>query len=214
MPALTLSSVRHHLEQALARPLPGAQAHEPLRAVPVGKAIPNFKHTLPPKPGSVLILLYEREGQVCFPLIKRPDYTGAHSGQVSLPGGKAEAGETIIETALREGEEEIGIRPGQVEVIGQLSEFFVVPSNFLVTPVIAWAKEPIDLTPDPREVARILRGELRHLMAPEAVQTKDILAAQQFTMRAPHFEIEGEVVWGATAMMLNEFRTLLMDGSW
>lgn len=161
-----------------------------------------------------MILLYEREGQVCFPLIKRPDYTGAHSGQVSLPGGKAEAGETIIETALREGEEEIGIRPGQVEVIGQLSEFFVVPSNFLVTPVIAWAKEPIDLTPDPREVARILRGELRHLMAPEAVQTKDILAAQQFTMRAPHFEIEGEVVWGATAMMLNEFRTLLMDGSW
>ncbi len=210
MHTLTLSSLRPHLQHALARPLPGAKAHNALRAVPVGKTIPNFKHALPPKPGSVLILLYEHEGEICFPLIKRPDYTGAHSGQVSLPGGKAEPGETSIETALREGEEEIGVHPGQVDVLGQLSEFFVIPSNFLVTPVVALAKEPLSLTPDPREVARILRGELRQLVDPRAVQTKDILAAQAFTMRAPHFEIEGEVVWGATAMMLNEFRTILM----
>ncbi|MCU0420768.1 MAG: CoA pyrophosphatase [Cyclobacteriaceae bacterium] len=213
MQTLTLSSVRDHLAEALARPLPGARAHEPMRAVPIGKTIPNFTHSLPPKPGSVLILLYEHEGEICFPLIKRPDYTGAHSGQVSLPGGKAEPGETSIETALREGQEEIGVLPSQVEVIGRLSDFFVIPSNFLVTPVVAFANGPLALTPDPREVARILRGELRQLIAPGAVQTKDILAAQAFTMRAPHFAIEGEVVWGATAMMLNEFRTLLMDRS-
>jgi 8-oxo-dGTP pyrophosphatase MutT (NUDIX family) len=74
-----------------------------MRATPIGDLLPDFKHALPPKPGSVLILLYEENGLIRFPLIKRPTYSGAHSGQVSLPGGKAESGETFVETALRGG---------------------------------------------------------------------------------------------------------------
>src|SRR5262245_26833582 len=108
-------------------PLPGSSAHEPLRAQSVGDKRPVFEHKTPPKPGSVLILLYPDRGEIRFPLMKRPEYLGAHSGQVSLPGGKAEEGETAVETALREGEEEIGIRSGDVEVIGTLSPFFVIP---------------------------------------------------------------------------------------
>jgi NUDIX domain len=107
---MTLDQLTQYLTQRLQAPLPGSLAHEPLRAKPSGSIIPDFTHKLPPKPGSVLILLYEEAGSIKFPLIKRPQYLGAHSGQVSLPGGKAEAGETVIETALREGEEEIGIR--------------------------------------------------------------------------------------------------------
>jgi 8-oxo-dGTP pyrophosphatase MutT (NUDIX family) len=197
----------------LQQPLPGATAHQVMRATPVGNVLPNFSHKLPPRPGSVLILLYPDKNNIIFPLIQRPQYVGAHSGQVSLPGGKAEAGEDIITTALREGEEEIGIQQQQVQVLGCLSEFFVIPSNFLVTPVIGYVPEPPALTPDAVEVERILLADLHALIHPNAIQTKEIMAAGKYTMQAPHFTVEGEVVWGATAMMLNEFREVVL-GVW
>lgn len=190
-------------------PLPGDEAHSPLRAIPVGNVIPKFEHKVPPKPGSVLILLYPEEGQIRFPLIKRPDYLGAHSGQISLPGGKAEPGEDFIETALREGEEEIGVRKETIKVIGRLSDFFVIPSNFLVTPIIGYVNHKPAFIPDPVEVVRIIQGDIANLLRDDAVKEKEILAAGRFKMRAPHFEIEEEIVWGATAMMLNEFRFIL-----
>jgi 8-oxo-dGTP pyrophosphatase MutT (NUDIX family) len=201
----------HKLSQRLQLALPSALAHDPLRAIPVGNVVPKFEHKVPPKPGSVLILLYEDQGQIKFPLIKRPEYLGAHSGQVSLPGGKAEAGEDPIETALREGKEEIGITPETIHVIGRLSEFYVIPSNFLVTPVVAYVDYFPQFIPDIHEVARILRGDLADLMKDDAIKTKEIVAAGQYRMQAPHFEIEGEIVWGATAMMLNELRLVLKE---
>ena len=197
------------LANRLKEPLPGAKAHEPLRAVPAGSLTPKFEHTLPPRPGSVLILLYQDGDQIKFPLTIRPDYTGTHGGQISLPGGKAEAGEDDIETALREGEEEIGINRKDIKVIGRLSQFFVIPSNFMVTPVVAFAERKPTFEADPVEVFRIIEGNLDDLVREDAIRTKEIMAAKLYPMMAPHFEIEGEVVWGATAMMLNEFRLVL-----
>jgi 8-oxo-dGTP pyrophosphatase MutT (NUDIX family) len=207
---MELSSLAERLSKRLLQPLPGALAHEPMRAVPVGDVTPNFQHKLPPKPGSVLILLYEMEGQIRFPLIVRPEYVGAHSGQISLPGGKAESGEDAIQTALREGEEEIGIDKGKVHVIGKLTDFFVIPSNFLVTPIVGIISEPV-FHPDSFEVSRIISCALIDLLLEGAIKRKEITAAGKYRMMAPHFEIEGEVVWGATAMMLNEFRTVLLE---
>ncbi len=191
--------------------LPGSRAHEPLRAKPLGNSIPKFEHTLPPKPGSVLLLLSPQSDTFIFPLIKRPDYSGLHSGQVSFPGGKAETGETAVETALREAKEEIGVDPSAVRVIGQLSSFFVIPSNFMVTPVVGYTQSSVELIPDRHEVARILFGKIADLVGDEAVKTKQIQVAGRYTMEAPHFEIDGEIVWGATAMMLNEFRLILKE---
>lgn len=199
------------LEQRLKLPLPGPEAHEPLRAVPAGLIKPKFEHKTPPKPGGVLILLYQEEGIIKFPLTKRPDYLGTHGGQISLPGGKAEPDEDIITTALREGEEEIGVARSSIKVIGQLSEFFVIPSNFMVTPVIGYLEDRPQFYPDPKEVVRVIEGSLDHLIRSDAVQTKEIMAAKIYPMVAPHFEIEGEVVWGATAMILNEFRIILQN---
>jgi 8-oxo-dGTP pyrophosphatase MutT (NUDIX family) len=199
------------LEQRLKLPLPGGEAHEPLRAVPAGIIKPKFEHKTPPKPGGVLILLYEEDGVIKFPLTKRPDYLGTHGGQISLPGGKAEQDEDIITTALREGEEEIGVLRSRVKVIGLLSEFFVIPSNFIVTPVIGYLEDRPQFNPDPKEVVRVLEGNLDLLIRPDAIQTKEILASKIYPMIAPHFEIEGEVVWGATAMILNELRVLISD---
>lgn len=210
---MTLEKLTEYLSKRLQAPLPGALAHEPLRARPSGSIIPDFTHKLPPKPGSVLILLYEEAGKIKFPLIKRPQYLGAHSGQVSLPGGKAEAGETIIETALREGEEEIGIQASDIHVLGTLSEFFVMPSNFMVTPVVGFVNGSPLFKADQHEVERILQGEIEDLLRANAVREKEILAAGRFQMLAPHFEIENEIVWGATAMMLNEFRMIMQGDS-
>ena len=199
------------LASRLKEPLPGPAAHEIMRAVPVGNAIPKFAHKTPPRPGSVLIVLYPDDNKILFPLIKRPDYDGMHSGQISFPGGKAEQGEDIITTALREGQEEIGINQQSVKVIGKLSDFFVIPSNFMVTPIVGYATSKPLLTPDPIEVARILHGDVESLLPDEVIRKKEITAARSFQMMAPHFEIENEIVWGATAMMLNEFRTLLKE---
>lgn len=199
------------IEQRLREPLPGPDAHEPMRAIPVGDVVPRFAHKTPPKPGSVLIVLYPDANRILFPLIKRPDYTGLHSGQVSFPGGKAEPNEDTIETALREGNEEIGIDKRSVHVIGRLSNFFVIPSNFMVTPIVGYVTKKPTLVAEPLEVAKILHGDVESILPASAVREKEITAAKTYQMRAPNFEIENEVVWGATAMMLNEFRIVLKD---
>lgn len=194
-------------------PLPGEKAHDVFRARPVGDVRPLFGHMNPPRPGGVLILLYEDQGVIKFPLIKRPDYMGAHGGQVSLPGGKAEPGEDAVMTALRECEEEIGVPRQGVTVLGKLSDFLVIPSNYIVTPIVASvARRPV-FRPDPYEVARILEGHLPDISREDAVKEKEIIAAGKYRMMAPHFEIENEVVWGATAMILNEFRMILSEAN-
>lgn len=199
------------LESRLKQKLPSTAAHELLRARPVSGKFPDFGHKLPPRPGGVLILLYEEEGVVKFPLIKRSTYKGTHSAQVSFPGGKAEPNENIIQTALREGEEEIGIVQKDVQVLGRLSDFNVIPSNFLVSPVVA----AIDYVPhfkaDPREVEKIIYADVPELLREDAILEQEILAAGAYPMIAPHFLIEHEIVWGATAMMLNEFRLVLQE---
>lgn len=205
----------HRLIERLAlrlqQPLPGATAHEPLRAVAIGDLRPTFEHRTPPKPGSVIILLYADDGKIKFPLTKRPDYVGTHGGQVSFPGGKAEPGETIEQTAVREAEEEIGIQRSDIELIGRLSEFFVIPSNFIVTPVVAWQRTKPVFVPDPVEVVKVLECSLEELLKKDAIRVKDIIAAKKYQLTAPHFVFEDEIVWGATAMMLNEFRTVLQE---
>jgi 8-oxo-dGTP pyrophosphatase MutT (NUDIX family) len=208
---MNLGELVGKLEQRLKLPLPGGEAHEPLRAVPAGFLKPRFEHKSPPKLGGVLILLYQDDGVIKFPLTKRPDYLGTHGGQISLPGGKAEPDEDIIETALREGEEEIGVDRNAIRVVGRLTDFFVVPSNFIVTPTIGYLSQRPTFVPDPKEVVRVLEGSLDQILKPDSVQVKEILAAKMYPMMAPHFEIDGEVVWGATAMILNELRVIISN---
>lgn len=212
---VSIEELAVRLRARLMLPLPGGDAHEVFRAHPVGDVRPLFSHKLPPKPGGVLILLFEEGDQIKFPLIRRSDYKGAHGGQVSLPGGKAEPGEDVVQTALRECHEEIGVSPEGLEVLGKLSDFFVMPSNFMVTPVVAVSPVRPTFVPDPVEVARVLETDVGSIMGDDAIRQKEILAAGRYRMLAPHFEVDREIVWGATAMMLNEFRIILreiMDG--
>ncbi len=159
----------------------------------------------------MIVLLYEDQGIIKFPLIRRPDYPGTHGGQVSLPGGKAEPGEDAIQTALRECEEEIGVPQKAVSVLGTLSEFLVMASNYLVTPVIACMDHKPVFHQDPFEVSRIVETPLHDVLEDHAIRESEITAAGKYRLVAPHFEIDNEVVWGATAMMLSEFRIVVRE---
>lgn len=208
---MNISDLSVKLNERLSQTLPGDSAHAVLRAVSAGGVMPSFTHKLPPRPGGVLILLYPEGDSIHFPLILRQEYLGAHSGQISLPGGKSEPGEDGVQAALREAEEEIGINRAKPNVLGTLTSFHVIPSNFIITPVVATLDSAPLFRPDPYEVAKIFSGSLHDLVRDDAIREKEILAAGQYRMRAPHFEIAGEIVWGATAMMLNEFRMILRE---
>ncbi len=206
-----LAELNERIKIRLSVNLPGSEVHEPLRAKSIGKILPRFEHKTPPRQGSVLILLYQENGIIKFPLIKRPTYTGTHSGQVSLPGGKVEHDEDVFQAALREGEEEIGVRQKDIRIVGRLSDFNVLPSNFLVSPVIGTINYVPKFLPHTREVEKIIHAGLNELLLEDAIKEKEILAAGLYPMRAPHFLIEDEIVWGATAMMLNEFRVIVQQ---
>jgi 8-oxo-dGTP pyrophosphatase MutT (NUDIX family) len=157
------------------------------------------------------MLLYEEGGQIKFPLIRRAEYAGIHSGQISLPGGKTEAGETPVETALRETEEEVGIPRHSPKVLGALTNFLVIPSNYIITPIIATLDGIPSFHADTREVAAILSCSLNALLDEESIREAEILVSGKHRLRAPHFEVEKHIVWGATAMMLNELRLVLLE---
>src|SRR5688572_27012644 len=177
-----LNELADRLKARMTLPLPGSNVHEALRAKPIGQLLPKFEHKLPPKLGSVLILLYEDHGTIKFPLIKRPTYTGTHSGQISLPGGKLEPDEDVFQAALREAEEEIGVNRNDIRVIGRLSDFNVLPSNFLVAPVVASIDYVPKFIPDAHEVEKVIHADLRELLKDDAIKESEILAAGLYRM--------------------------------
>lgn len=192
--------------------MPGLQAQLRMASKLRLKAAQTYNpDTSNAKIGAVLIALYPDEmGIVRTVLMKRPDYDGTHSGQVSFPGGKMEeADATVIETALREAEEEVNIKPEEVKVIGQLTNLYIPPSNFLVHPVLGILERPPLLMPDKHEVQSIHLPELSYLLRDDIIEEKDIILSSGFKMRTPYFEVDGHTVWGATAMMIAELKEIL-----
>ena len=156
-----------------------------------------------------MILLYEEAGVIQFPLIQRSEYRGVHSGQIALPGGKADESDAdLIATATREAHEELGIDPLSIEIVGSLTSFFVAASNFQILPVVAYAREYPQFVPDEREVAGVVKADLKTMINPQTIKEKEITPAEGITFDAPYYDLSGKVVWGATAMMLSEFVTL------
>lgn len=200
------------LSERMASPLPGLQAQLRMASKLRLKAAQTYNpDTSNAKIGAVLIALYPDEmGIVRTVLMKRPDYDGTHSGQVSFPGGKMEeADATVIETALREAEEEVNIKPEEVKVIGQLTNLYIPPSNFLVHPVLGILERPPLLMPDKHEVQSIHLPELSYLLRDDIIEEKDIILSSGFKMRTPYFEVDGHTVWGATAMMIAELKEIM-----
>ncbi|MBN1994574.1 MAG: CoA pyrophosphatase [Anaerolineae bacterium] len=159
----------------------------------------------------VLILLYPHPAthpELHLVLIRRPNYPGVHSGQISFPGGRREKEETYQATALRETMEEIGVLPETVEVIGPLSSLYTAPSNFCIYPFVAFSSTRPVFRPDPKEVAELIETPLGLLLNP-ATRQEEVWLLPGGQRRVPFFNVFGHRVWGATAMILNEFLTLL-----
>lgn len=210
---MDFEEVIQRLKNSLSRQLPGKEAQMRMSPQPVDMR--RFDTKLPSnyRKGAVLILIYPQEKQAFFPLIKRPEYIGVHSGQIAFPGGKMDEGdENEVFTALREAEEEVAVNASKVEVLGRMSDLFIPASNFLVSPVIGYVDHIPEFVPEEREVQRIISARVSDIVSPE-IQKKTILEiGNQIKLDTPYFEVEKEMVWGATAMILGEFIELLEKG--
>lgn len=158
--------------------------------------------------GAALLLVYPRDDRAHVLLTKRPSSMAFHAGQVSLPGGGVEAGESLEDAALREAHEEVGLAAGFARTVGRLSPLHIPVSGFNLHAVVAVAKARPVWIPSEREVERILEIPIDDLVDPER-QVHDVFERPAGTFDVPYFAIEGERVWGATAMILAEFLSLL-----
>jgi 8-oxo-dGTP pyrophosphatase MutT (NUDIX family) len=158
---------------------------------------------------AVMLVLFRRNETFRLILTRRHDYDGPHSGQVSFPGGKSDPDDRGFEyTALRETFEEIGIKPEELRVIGKLSDLFIPVSRYMVHPYIAWSEDIPVCLPDPGEVKYILEVKLDDLLNMQNRKTK-IMTLGGSDYEVPYLSLEGETVWGATAMILSEFTEIV-----
>lgn len=161
---------------------------------------------------AVLILLYPFKGSIYTVLMQRPDYNGVHSGQISFPGGKKEPVDVnIIQTALREANEETAVDPLTISVIGTLTPLFIPVSNMIVTPVVGWIKEKPVFNHQVEEVVFLFDADIKRLLDPSIVKTKPFEIHGEM-IDVKYFDYEGNVIWGATAMMLYELLMILKRG--
>lgn len=197
------------LKNAFQNPLPGPRAHRKMLPIKVNPERELKKVNASTKQGSVLILLYPQEGRMYFPLMQRPDYDGVHGGQISLPGGKKEEKDKdYIATAVRETEEEIGVSAKSITVLGSLSELYVSASNIQVLPVVGFCDKTPMFIPNPYEVKEILEVSIDDLLKEREITFTDI-SVRGNIVSSPYYHLNNRVVWGATAMILSEFVSVL-----
>ena len=136
-------------------------------------------------------------------LTVRRDEPPDHGGQISFPGGQREGNETLRETALRESEEEIGLAPRSVRLLGGLTPLYIPPSDFCVHPFLGATAADASLAPSDREVEQVLRVPLSRLLDPNT-RVVEPWSLHGRSVDVPYYDVDGHVVWGATAMMLAE----------
>ncbi len=212
LPALRLARIR----QALAGPLPGLAGQIKMAPEPRAGQPNRWERPHDCREAGVLILLYpHRPGsnsttpELHLVLTRRPEYPGVHGGQISLPGGRREGAETLPATALREAQEEIGLIPENVEILGQLTPLYTPPSNFYIYPFVGFTASRPVFKPDSKEVAELIETPLSLLQNPATRKEETWYFQNYGERRIPFFDIGGHQVWGATAMILSEFVTLL-----
>jgi 8-oxo-dGTP pyrophosphatase MutT (NUDIX family) len=203
-----LEQIEQSLRVRLAGTLPGLQAQ--LRFAPQPQR-PEWRAGHFPADSRIaagLLLLYPREYDVAVPLTVRASHLPRHAGQISLPGGAADPGETLAETALREASEEIGVDPAAVRILGELTPVHVVVSGFTLHPIVGVTDAPPAFIAAPGEVEEILEVSLDDLRDASKIG-RGTRVREGVAMEYPYFDLLGHQVWGATAMILGEFICLL-----
>ena len=192
------------LQQAFLQPLPGKPAQDLLKPyVSLYKSleVPQLPNS---REGAVMSLIYPIGNIPHILFIERPVYQGVHSGQIAFPGGKIEKSDrSSLDAALRETYEEVGVNGAQIEVIGPLSQVYVLASTFMVYPFVGILPEKPILIPDGIEVANTLEVPLHHFVE-SIVKETTMKSALGIDLIAPYYDLEGKKLWGATAMMVSE----------
>ncbi|MCB9194239.1 MAG: CoA pyrophosphatase [Flavobacteriales bacterium] len=203
--------LRQRLANALRGPLPGHDAFLAHAGYSRSELQRMFESTGRPRESAVLALIYDRDDAPHILLMLRSDGGGVHAGQVSFPGGRREPGDPDLRsTALREYREEIGAPTDGIEVLGALSQVFIPPSRSLVTPFVAVRSTLGPTAPQVSEVRALIEAPLTELMAPESLRMGErYVQVLDRSTHVPGFEVQGHLVWGATAMMIAELRELL-----
>jgi 8-oxo-dGTP pyrophosphatase MutT (NUDIX family) len=199
-----LSDLESFLRRRLAEPLPGPAAQRRFATTPPQ---PEWAPDLTPETArraAALLLLYPTTEGMMLPLTVRQAGLPHHGGQVSLPGGAQDPGESSIDTALREAHEEIGVAAGHVRLVGQLSTLWIPVSNFVLTPIVGVADRRPDFRPHAGEVADLLELPLAHLRDSRHIQWGR-RSRRGLQIDYPYVAFEGHHIWGATAMILSEF---------
>lgn len=160
----------------------------------------------------VLVLLYPWRDQLNLVLMRRTAGMDFHQAQISLPGGRQDQAESLEQTALREAQEELGIPPPAIQILGELTPLYIPPSNYCIYPVVGATDTRPDFRPSPLEVAEVIEIPLNHLLDPQNIR-EEAWTIKGFEVKVPFYFFEGHKIWGATAMVLAELIELLEKGS-
>jgi 8-oxo-dGTP pyrophosphatase MutT (NUDIX family) len=206
MIAVAFDAVVAAVTEGMAR-LPGIDAQLRMAPQPRGGWKPGFAPDQA-RPAAALLLLFPVAGHAAILLTKRAPDLPNHAGQVSLPGGAVDPGESIENAALREAEEEVGLARADVRVIGRLTPLHIPVSGFVLHPVVGVAADRPVMRPEPGEVERLIEAPVGCLLDPRR-HHRVHRARDGYEFEMPYFELGGEQVWGATAMVLAEFAAVL-----
>lgn len=201
---MTLEEVERTLRVSLAGTLPGLDAQIKFAPYAAGA----LEARAPSRTAAALLLLYPGDDGVSIPLTVRAHTLPRHAGQISLPGGATDPGETLAQAALREASEEIGIDPSAVRVLGELTPVHVIVSGFTLHPIVGVTDARPPFQAAPGEVAEIVEVKLEDVRDASRIRT-GTRVREGVAIEYPYFDLCGHQVWGATAMVLGEFVTLL-----
>jgi len=157
----------------------------------------------------VLVLLYPWNDSLHLVLTRRTEQMRHHQAQISFPGGRQESGEDLIQTALRETKEELGIQPDSFRLLGTLTPLYIPPSNTCIHPVVATLLQRPEFVRSPKEVDEVIEMPLAHLRDPINIH-EEIWTIKGIPVRVPFYLFKGNKIWGATAMVLAELLELLV----
>lgn len=190
--------------------LPAAAAHAIMAPVERLESLKQLEPKIAPKVAAVMMLFYPKEDVTHLVLIVRNTYKGVHSAQVAFPGGKYEDEDVVFtNTALRETHEEVGVHPDKMQIIKPFTPMYIPPSNFMVHPFLGICTEEILFIPEPSEVAAIIELPLSVFLRENIVVETNLTTSYANNIKVPAFDIDGNIVWGATAMMLSELKEVL-----
>lgn len=208
----SIDELKHKFEL----PLPGVSSQ--LKMAPKNRLeeLSELSYRLPSaKKSAVMILLFPENGKLKTVLIQRSIYEGVHSGQISFPGGQYEVTDKTFDvTALRETYEEIGVEKDKIQIIGQLSDLFIPPSNFLVKVFVGYSNQKTSYIPDKKEVQSVIEVNIDDFYDSRNITEKDFYSSSlSLKVNAPCYLVNGLEIWGATAMIFSELLDVLKQSS-